>query len=346
MNNSEPLSETLDHGRRALAEALRAGFRMLVLTMTVIVAAYLLSGFFIVQEHQRAYVLVLGRITGVGAERIKEPGLHWTWPKPIGEIVRVPTGRMQALDVDTFWREEQDDHPGDHLPQPPDHGLQPDRDGYMLTGDANIVHARWRVRYTIRDPETYLFKVADAGTVLNRETERAAALTSRQWVVDRTLRTDTEAFRETVERELRQRLHEYPIGLDVHRLDLLDMEPPRRVAPAFDKVTESEEDRSRAVSAARTYAARAVNEAEGTEARIRSEAMAERQSRVSRARADAGYFTSVLAAFRSDPGIISHTIWQDRMRTILLNVNAQYVIHEREDGTRELRLQLGPDKDR
>ena len=162
--------EPFDPGRQALADALQVSFRLLTGIMVLLAVAYLGSGLFIVQEHQRAYVLVLGRVAGVGMERIREPGLHWTWPKPIAEVVRVPAERIQTMEVDTHWYEVQPGEEWDERGFEPT--LRPLRDGYLITGDANIIHTRWGLRYIIRDPETYLFRVAEPERILEKSEER------------------------------------------------------------------------------------------------------------------------------------------------------------------------------
>ncbi len=338
--------EPLDPGRQALADALQVSFRLLIGVMVLITLAYLGSGLFIVQEHERAYVLVFGRITGMGAERIKEPGLHWTWPKPIAEVVRVPAARIQSMEVDTQWYEAlptAELAPGPRQAASP--SLRPLRDGYLMTGDANIIHARWGVRYAIRDPETYLFGVAEAERLLHKELDRAAVRVAQRWPVDRALRTDIEQFRGDVDQELRTRLHAHPIGLELHRLDLLAVTPPLQVAAAFEQVIEAEQDRSRSISAARAYAARVANEARGAASRVRAEAQAERQRVVSEAEADADFFRSVQEAYQAQPTVIAHTLWQDRIREVLAQVDRKHILHERTDGQRELRLQMGPPRE-
>lgn len=337
-----PHTVTPDPGREALADALRVSFRLLIGVMSLVAAAYLLSGWFIVQEHQRAYVLVMGRISGVGAERIKGPGLHWTWPKPIAEVVRVPAERIQSIEVQTHWFEELPGAQWDMEMRDVGATLRPARDGYLLTGDANIIHARWGIRFTVRDPESYLFEMADPESMLRLEMDRAAARVAQRWTVDAVLRADIEGFRAEVDQELRRRLHDQAGGIQLHRLDLLAIIPPRQVASAFESVIEAEQDRSRAMSAARAYAARASNEAEGDAARTRSEALAARQRIISEAEADAEYFTAVLTAFHAHPDLIPHTLWQDRMRPVFGRVESQFVVRDRPGGGQELRLHIGP----
>ncbi len=341
MSQPGPVEQRTDAGRAAVAEALQASFRLLLWGMLLVALAYAASGVFIVREHERAYVLVFGRISGYGADRIKTPGLHWTWPKPIAEIVRVPAERIQSMEVDTHWFEQLPLRQWETRPRAGGPTLRPLRDGYVLTGDANIIHVRWGVRYTVRDPETYLFRIADAERILHKELDRATALVAQQWAVDTVLRADVEGFRGEVDRRVRERLHAQGLGVDLHRLDILAMTPPLQVAAAFESVIEAEQDRSRAISAARAYAVRVTNDAQGQAARIEAEANAARQRIMSVAEADADLFTSLLAAYQLQPVMMTQTLWQDRIRRALPRVDRQLWVYEREDGKREVRIPVG-----
>ena len=61
----------------------------------------------------------------------------------------------------------------------PEATLKPGTDGCTLTGDANLIHSRWAVRYTISDPETFAFGWHDAVQVLHDEFDRAILASSK-----------------------------------------------------------------------------------------------------------------------------------------------------------------------
>jgi len=74
--------------------------------------------------------------------------------------------------------------------------------------------------------------------------------------------------------------------------------------------------------------------------------MADRQRAVSEAGADADYFTAILEEYQRHPDIVASTLWHNRIRSVLRQVDAQYVVREREDGAQELRLLVGPPPER
>ncbi|MBN1270130.1 MAG: FtsH protease activity modulator HflK [Kiritimatiellae bacterium] len=325
----------------ALSDALRVSFRALRAVMVALLAIYLLSGLFVVRQHEKAFVLMLGRVRGVGAERLLGPGIHWTFPRPLAEVVRIPAERVQSVETDTFWYfvAEKDRLRGQEPPPGP--RLDPRKDGYVLSGDANLLHSRWALRYTVADPERHVFGLQDPETALRLELDHAIVKISARFLIDQALRTDVEAFRAAVDEELRRRCRELDLGIEVQRVDVLSVVPPRQVAAAFDAVVEAEQERSRAVSEARAYAARARNEAAGEAARVVAEGEAYKERLVSKVRADADYFEAVHEKYVKNPEITARTLLQDTLRRVLTRVQEKYVVR-RGEGGQELWLKLGP----
>lgn len=336
MTETPPIA---DSGNQALTEALRLSFRMLRWIMILLALGYLASGVFVVQQHERALVLLFGKPAGLGADRVKEPGVHWTWPRPFSEVLKLPAERVQSLTTRTFWYAREtgfQDNAG------PGDTLRPDVDGYLLTGDANLLHSRWAVRHTIADPLAWRFGFADIDAVLQDELDRAVVRVTARHAVDRALRTDLEAYRDAVDAELRDRVAALGLGVRIQGVDLLGITPPQQVAEAFDAVTRAAQERAQAISDARAYAVRTVNEAQGSAARIRAEGASARQNRIADVKAQADAFARIQAKWAQNPAVVARTLLQDGVRRALAHVEAKYVVYAG-DGSQEIRLQLGPE---
>lgn len=194
----KPVIDELDAAGRSLSEALRLSFIILKVIMIVLVIAFLASGIKTVGPDEQALVLEFGKIKGVGEERLLGPGLHWIWPYPIDEIVKIPVERAIHLPIDSFWYHEtaQERISGQTRIRPTD-PLRPLVDGYCLTRgeqefstaspseipnqgaaptqvnissrqqsepgnegtDYNIVHTRWQLTYKIDNPERFFKNV-------------------------------------------------------------------------------------------------------------------------------------------------------------------------------------------
>lgn len=342
-----PQNREIDSGYLALTDALNVSFRVLRFVIALLLLLYLSTGVFRVDQHEKAFVLLFGKISGLGTERVKGPGIHWTLPRPFAHVIKVPTERVRTVETSAFWYEPRAGvpeglPPGPEAP-PPKPSLEPGKDGYTLTGDANLLHSRWALRYTIENPEAYLFDFREADALIRRELEHGIVSVSAQFQIDQALRTDLEAFRAAVDAKVRERSRRFQTGIRVQGVDVLALAPPLQVAAAFASVIEAEQDRSKSISAARGDATRLLNEARGQAAKTKSEAEAYARRLVSEVSADADYFDKVYEQFIENPDVIARTLRQDTVRRTLHQVEQIYLVHEKKSGEQELRLLLSPE---
>lgn len=332
---NEPRPYQPDHGSQALAEALALCFRVLRVALALAVAAYVLSGLTVVRPQERALVLTFGALPGPGAARVWTPGFHWAPPRPFAEILRIEADRVRSIEIGS---------PAVIANAPAD----PLQDGwrhYTLTADANLVRARWALRYTVTDPESFLLRFGDADTALSNEFRRAVLVGAARASVDRILRSDVEGVRADIEDILRQRCQSIGLGVRIERVEALVLRPPAQVAAAFDDVIQAGQERGTRISEAREYAARRTNEASGEAAKLRSEAAADRTRNIAGTRADAAYFERLLPQYRARPGVVQATLLQDGLTRALGRVSGKYLLHRDAEGRQELRLWLGPPRD-
>src|ERR1700722_16795225 len=69
-----------DSGSEALSEALKSSFGIVKIVMIVLVLVFIFSGFFKVQEGQKAVILRFGKPLGVGNAALLGAGLHFSFP--------------------------------------------------------------------------------------------------------------------------------------------------------------------------------------------------------------------------------------------------------------------------
>lgn len=338
MSHDHHHHEPADAGSRALNEALNASFRVLRGVMLLLVAAYLASGVFVVKQHEKAMVLVFGKIAGLGSERIKGPGLHWTWPRPIAEIVRLPAERVQTLAVDSFWYSREAGGQDNAAAAPT---LRPDTEGYLITGDANLLHTRWAVRYTLDQPEAAAFGSVSLETTLRQELERAVTRTAAVTPIDRALRTEIESFRAAAEKEFRARCDGMNLGVRVQGVDVIKASAPLQVADAFENVTKSEMDRSKQVSEARAYAQRTKNEAAGEAEKLLAEGRSYQQRIISETASHADYFTKVLKQYEQNPDVVRAALLRAGIQKALSTAEQKYVTPGNGE---EVRIMLNSEK--
>ena len=248
-----PVEASLDAAERSLADALRVSFLILKLAMLLLVVLYLLSGFFNVREQEMAVRLRFGRIVGERGEQVLSPGgPYFSWPYPFEQVVTVPSSPQQ-LDLNTsFWYETDVSHAGvsasdlQSLVGP----LNPEKDGSLLTGDAEVVHARWSVIYTVDDPIGYLTRVRDGGfaeRLIRVVTEQSVVNAVAQMTADRLIRSQDVSVARLRAQELLDALGS---GIRITSLTVKDPVYPLPVRVAVQEVLNAESVRARLIEEA------------------------------------------------------------------------------------------------
>lgn len=331
-------------GSQALAGALQSSFRLLQLAMLGMLIYILFTGVYIVKQDEVALVLRLGKVVGSKADRIRHPGLHFGFPYPIDEVIRVPVQRVLTISSDTHWYKLTDEekalvaagkNPGPGRPT-----LRPLIDGYMLTGDVNILHSKWELRYRIVDPVRYAlgFSPETVERLLRNALDNAVLIVCARYQTDAAQRTEINAFREDVQEQLAKILVEDNLGCSVERVDS-EIVPPRQVKAAFDAVIAAEQEGSRLQEEAKAYAFRVENEALAKASRLVAEAEAHSVREVQQTEADAKAFSKLLPRYRRNPDVVRKTLWLDTLNRVLDQVDEKLVCRQGD----ELRILLGRD---
>ena len=152
------VEQPLDAANQSLADALRTAFSILKFIMMVLVVSYLFTNVRTIGNHEQALRLRLGKLL----PGVHEPGLMWAFPFPIDEIVPLPTKKSNELKIEshTFRRRKGEvNKPLSMIMRSPQTGLNPSVDGALLTADAGLVHAQWKVTYKIDDVSSYVSEI-------------------------------------------------------------------------------------------------------------------------------------------------------------------------------------------
>jgi regulator of protease activity HflC (stomatin/prohibitin superfamily) len=250
-----------------LAEALRLCFGAIRLLMIVLLVIYCFSGLFSVGSNEVALRLRCGDYVGQPGQRVLERGTYLAAPFPIEQVITVDT-RPQTLSLDReFWYDRGRADQGKtqaEIRRARSGPLDPTRDGSLLTGDLNIMHARWTVTYRVADPEQYLTSVGDPA--LARDLVRCAAAQGIVHTAARVAAADL--LKAAVDRDAaaaiaRQRLASMATGLTIDQLVLDEVAVPASVVGSFEAVTTAETDRSQRIIEAERERGRILGELAG-----------------------------------------------------------------------------------
>ncbi len=264
----------LDPAQQSLADALRVMFLLLKLTMIGLVVAFLWTGCYSVDQQEVGLRLMMGRIVGADrAEQVVEPGgPYFAAPYPIMQVIKVPTTSRKLQLADAFWFRRVRQGEGMTASEQQQYAgpINPQNDGSLLTGDANIVHARWVITYVVDDPVDFVrnvpppptadghasdsgdFDIGDprqlvlaADQLIARAAEQAVIFTVAQTAADHIHKGLGPADFEITRRHMQQTLDALASGLRVENVSATDIRFPLTVRDAFEAVTRAESEKAR-----------------------------------------------------------------------------------------------------
>ena len=285
------------------------------------VLAYLASGFYTVP----ATSLAVTRLFGATVDAAVPPGVHWWWPRPIGQVDRAEVTRAFTMPVGYLAIEDA-------------RGMQPDPSiASWLTGDTNILQLRAKVNYRIADPAKYLFGSEQPAQVLRYAAGSAFTEAASSLSVDDLLTSGRLALLERVRAQTQLLLDRWDVGLQVLAVNLESVGPPAVVMAAFQDVQNARADRERLVSEAETYANGLVPVARGEAERKANEALTFQNQRVSRAHGDAERFAKLAAEHRRAPDLLERRLYLETAERVLPRVR-RYVLDPGGDGALPIRI--------
>jgi modulator of FtsH protease HflK len=329
-----------DTGSVALSEALGSVFGVLKFIMLAVMIFFIGSGVFTVEPNEVAVVLRFGKPIGQGESAVRKPGLHFAFPYPVDEIVRIPIGASQTIKSSTGWYfESPDDLAAGNEPTARDK-LIPGYDGYLLSADGNIIHARATLKYRVKDPVRYVFYFRNVTSILQNALNRALIHAAAEFPAAAALYRDKIAFREAVRKHFNESLATLPMGI---QLEPLDVQPsaPLFVKDSFEGVNSAEQMASKAKLDAEAEAGEKLALAVGEARSIVASGMIRSNQLVTAIEAEARSFEAQLPEFLKDPDLWKRRIMADTFATVLTNATDKFFIPTRADGSsRELRIQL------
>ena len=101
----EPMHEAPieDSNTQALSDALKSSFVVVRVVMAGLIILFFASGIFTVGPQEVAIKLLFGASTGTGNDALLQPGLHWSFPYPVNEIVKIPKGQVHTVVSSVGW---------------------------------------------------------------------------------------------------------------------------------------------------------------------------------------------------------------------------------------------------
>ncbi|MEN8213799.1 MAG: FtsH protease activity modulator HflK [Pseudomonadota bacterium] len=250
--------------------------KVLAVIAVIAVVLWMATGFYIVQQQERAVVTRFGAFSVV-----TEPGFRWHLPFPIEkkEIVNVEEVMSSPLHTQ------------------------------MLTEDQTIVEVKLMVQYRIGDAKTFLFQVKNPIGTLKNSIESALRSIVGQNPLDNVLTKNRQGVAADVTTSLEKLMEKYQTGIEIIGVNIDDAKPPAEVQEAFHDVNKAEEDKERYIHQAQAYANQVIPEARGEAARIDQDAQAYRAKKIAEAEGESQRFLSLLGEYAKAPEVTRQRLY-------------------------------------
>ena len=233
------------------------------------------TSFHVIAPGERGVVTQFGRYS-----RTLSPGVGMTLPLPVERVQKVDVENIRNLELGSASTET-----------------------LMLTGDQNIIDLAYSVRWNIRDPELYLFQLAQPEETIREVAESAMRAVIANYSLDQAIgegRGDIEA---RVTQTMQRILDAYRAGVVVQGVAIRQADPPQAVNEAFKEVTAAQQQAQSYINQANAYSTQLTQKAQG----------------------EAAAFDKVYEQYSLAPDVTRRRMYYETMERILQNVDKTIV---------------------
>ena len=268
--------------------------------IVLVLAVWLASGFYTVDEKQRGVVFTFGKYS-----ETTSPGLRWRLPYPIQsqEIVNLSSVRTVEVGYRNNVRSKVL------------------KESIMLTDDENIIDIQFAVQYTLKDPLAYLFNNKRPDDTVLQAAETAFREVVGRSKMDFVLYEGREQVADDAQKLIQSILDRYKTGIAISRVTMQNAQPPEQVQAAFDDAVKAKQDLERQKNEGQAYFNDVVPKARGTASRLTEEAQGYRQRVLANAEGEANRFKQVLDAYEKAPQVTRDRMYIETVQQILSNTS-------------------------
>ncbi|MBA3666878.1 MAG: FtsH protease activity modulator HflK [Sphingomonas sp.] len=208
------------------------------------------------------------------------PGIGLTLPFPVDSVQKLNVEEIRNIDLGSAAEET-----------------------LVLTGDQNIIDIAYQVRWNIRDPEKYLYELAQPEDTIKQVAESSMRQIVSQVTLNDAIGNKRGEIEARVREEMQQTLDFYQSGVLIQGVAVKQADPPAAVNEAF-----------KAVTAAQQAAQSDVNQANAYALQLRQLAQGEATS-----------FDKVYAQYKLAPEVTRRRMYYETMERVLRNVDKTIV---------------------
>lgn len=304
--------------------------------ISLLFVTYLFSGVTAVKPDEVAMIMRFGRVVGDSpAEQIHKAGLLWALPQPLDEVVRVPIGKVHEVEINDLWRSSE-------LTTPSSVGkgsmqrrqrytssalsIDPETEGYCLTGDQNIVQLQLLARYRVVDPIAYALAQEDPHALLRNIVQGEMVRATGRESIDSVLTEGRKVLGNRVREAAQTRMDEVDSGLELIAVEIADFAPPIAVKRAFVDVNTAYITSHKMVVEAQRYRETELPKAESKRDQILAEANIYAANLIAEARGEGEAFEMLAAEYQKQPEVVVERLYIEGIENVVSKVGERNFI--------------------
>jgi len=237
----------------------------------------LVTSFHQVAPQEQGVVTFFGKYS-----RTVGPGISFTLPLPFERMEKVDTSKMRFTDIGS---------------------TEPNNENLILTGDQNLIDVAYSVRWKIRDPQMYLFRIQQPEQTIADVAESAMRAVVSTLTLDEAIGAGRSDIEQRVAMQMQGTLDRYGAGIQIEGVAVKQTDPPAAVNNAFKEVTAAQQEAQSYINQARAYA----------------------QQVTARAQGEAAAFDKVYAQYKLAPGVTRRRMYYETMERVLSKVDKTIV---------------------
>ncbi|MBD3760938.1 FtsH protease activity modulator HflK, partial [Rhizorhabdus sp.] len=230
-----------------------------------------------INPQERGVITRLGSYAGT-----LEPGFSFTFPAPIDHVTTIDIEDIRVKDIPASGGNAQN---------------------LMLTGDQNIIDLAYSVRWNIRDPERYLYQLADPDETVAEVAESAMRAEIARVALNDAMGSQRSQIEGRVQQRMQEILDGYRAGVAVQGVAIKQADPPTAVVEAFKSVSAAQQEAQTYLNQARAYAQQLGAKAEG----------------------EAAAFDKVYAEYKLAPEVTRRRMYYETMERVLAKTDKTIV---------------------
>ena len=265
-----------------------------------------LSGIYQVDSKEIALVFRFGRLCGSNPEsRIKHPGLHFSFPYLIDDVIKIPVGKVQDYAVVAHY----------HVNNTITSGVRDN--GYVITGDSNIVHIKTVVKYRITDPVSLVVNHPAVtplidGIIASYTTDLVSRLG-----VDDILTTGKAVLARELQELAQKELDRVNAGIKITSIEFTNILPPNEIRSEFEAVNAAKIEKETIVQRSKDMESRQILDAESKAEALIQNAHKQRSEKIAQARDRMAEFEGMYHQYTESPEVIKDSIFRSRVANII-----------------------------